>query len=275
MSTNDLSTLDTFATQYTDNAPQGDGLLRINWYNGDPKLKTPGAFFVAQKSLDALGIEAPGAPWKPVTRTFSTGNSEDGYEAPALKLMTIGARQQDCTIDTDGNLTWLEGRTDKNARPNGWSVFAELLCVAQGFGHGPVVWRSKRVKTSMGMLVGILGTYRRELLDEVKKARKNPKIPAWAFWLPIRGAVDAKGAPVYEKTQGAPVTPPTLVLPDGDALERAKALFVGGELLSYGEAIRGEYDAWLSTRPGDARAAAPAEVHNGVQEMEPDSALPF
>lgn len=274
MTTNDLNALDNFATQYTDNAPSGDGLLRINWYNGDPKQRTPGAFFVPQKSLDALGLEAPGAPWKPVTRTFSTGNSEDGYEATALKLMAIGVRQQDCTIDTEGNITWLEGRTDKAHRPNGWSVFAELLCVVQGFQHGPVVWRSKRVKTSMGMLVGILGTYRRELLDEVKKARKNPKIPAWAFWLPVRAALDPKGAPVYEKTQGSPVTPPTLVLPDGDVMARATALFVGADLLTYGEELRGQFDTWLVTKPGDAAPVA-TETNNGVQEMEPDTALPF
>lgn len=270
----DLASLDTFATAYTDNAPQGDGLLRINWYNGDPKQRTPGAFFVPQKSLDALGVEAPSAPWKATTRTFSTGNSEDGYEAPALKLMAIGVRQQDCCIDAEGNITWLETRTDKTNRPSGWSVFVEMLCIAQGFQHGPVVWRSKRVKTSMAMVASILPTYRREMLDEVKKAKRNPKIPAWAFWLPIRGAVDPKGAPVYEKTQGAPVTPPTLVLPQLAGEELWKALYVGGELLAYGEQVRGEYDAWLTTRPGDARSA-PVDVNNGVKTIEDDSGLPF
>lgn len=277
MSTNDLTMLDTFTTAYTDNTPQGDGLLRINWYNGDPKQRTPGAFFVSHKSLEAMGVEAPGAPWKEATRTFSTGTTDEGYEASALKFMAIGVRQQDVVLDGEGRVVeWLEGRTAKEARPDGWSVVVELLCIAQGFQHGPVVWRSKRVKTSMAMVASILPTYRKELLDEVKKARKNPKIPAWAFWLPIRGAVDAKGAPVYEKTAGAMVTPPTLVLPAGDAVEVAKSLFVGGELLSYGEQMRGEWDTWLTTKPGDARAQAVEAPHNnGVQEMEPDSALPF
>lgn len=274
MTTNDLEMLDTFTTAYTDNTPTGDGLLRINWYNGDPKQRTPGAFFVSSRKLEALGLEAPTAPWKETERTFSSGKSEQGYEAPALKLMAIGTRQQDCIVSgDDGSLTWLDGRTDKNSRPQGWSVYVELLCVAQGFSHGPVVWSSKRVKTSMGILVGVLGTYRRELLDEVKKARKNPKIPAWAFWLPVRGAVDAKNTPIYEKTAGAVVTPPTLVLPAGEVGEVAKSLFVGGELLAYGEQVRGEWDAWLRTRPGDARVQAPAEVNTGAQAT--DDTLPF
>jgi hypothetical protein len=276
MSTNDISMLDTFTTAYNEPAQGGDGLLRIHWYNGEPKMKTPGAFFVEAGKLEALGIEAPGAPWKPETRTFEDGGSKDGYGTPALKVMAIGARQQDIIIGDDGALTWLEGRTEKGNRPEKWSIFVEMLCVVQGFQHGPVVWSSRRIKSSMGILAGVLGAYRRELLDEVKKARRNPKIPAWAFWLPVRGAVDAKGAVIYEQTKGKPVTPPTLVLPDGDAMARASALFVGSELLSYGEAIRGEYDTWLNTKPGDARVAAPAEpAHNSVQEMEPDHALPF
>lgn len=274
MSTNDLGALDTFTTAYTEQQQGGDGLLRINWYNGEPKMKTPGMFFVESAKLEAMGLEAPGAPWKPETRTFEDGTSKDGYAAPALKLMAIGARQQDIIIGDDNSLTWLDGRTEKGKRPERWSVFVELLCVAQGFQHGPVVWSSRRIKSSMGILIGVLGTYRKELLDEVKKARRNPKIPAWAFWLPVRGAVDAKGAPIYEQTKGKPVTPPTLVLPHADPMENAKALFVGGEMLAYGEQVRGEWDAWLSTRPGDARQAA-APVDNGVQEMEPDHALPF
>ena len=40
--THDINDLNTFATAYQDNAPQGDGLCRINWLNGDPGSRTPG-----------------------------------------------------------------------------------------------------------------------------------------------------------------------------------------------------------------------------------------
>lgn len=257
MTTNDFATLDTFATQYNEPTQGGDGLLRIHWYNGEPKLKTPGAFFVEESRLEALGLAAPTAPWKPETRTFEDGTTKSGYGVSAVKLMAIGLRQQDIVIGEDNSITWLETRPQKQQRPDKWSIYVEMLCVVKGFDHGPVVWASRRIKSSMGILAGVLGAYRREILDEVRKAKKNPKIPAWAFWLPVRGAVDAKNAPVYEQTKGKPVTPPIFVRPEGEVMDVAKSLFVGSELLAYGEALRGQYDTWLATRPGDARTAQP------------------
>ena len=140
----------------------------------------------------------------------------------------------------------------------------EVLVMAQGL-DTPVVWSSKRIKTSMG-LVSMLREYRTALLEPFRRERKNPGVPSWAFWLPVRGEVDARKQPVYEKTKGSPVTPPKLILPDGDVATMARALYVGKALLERGEALRAQYDAWLRETPA-APAAAPTPTP--VSEDDP------
>lgn len=275
MTDQELNTLSTFETGYTDSTPTGDGLLRINWYNGDPKLKTPGAFFVSQKRLDAAGIDAPDAPWQPVSRTFNDGSTDDGYGLAKARLQILGIRRQDCALDADGRITqWLNGLTRKEDRPFGWSIFVEVLLHTPGFPM-PVVWSSKRVKTSMAIVANIARDFKQHILEPARKHYNNPKIPGYAFWALIKGAVDAKGAPIYEKTQGAPVTPPTLIVPDKEGVELFKALFVGNDLLQWGEEQRGIYDDWLRTLPGDARTveAAHDEPKNPVLPIEDDDSL--
>lgn len=252
--THDINDLTTFATAYQDNAPQGDGLCRINWLNGDLGSRTPGAFFVTRRRIEAHGVTVEGSPWREIDRMFRSGSSESGYEARALKVAVLGVRQHDVTIDTDGVMTYIPRPPRGAPKPAGWSLYVEVLVMAQGL-DTPVVWASKRIKTSMG-LVSMLREYRTALLEPFRRERKNPGVPSWAFWLPVRGEVDARRQPVYEKTKGSPVTPPKLILPDGDVATMARALYVGRALLDRGEALRAQYDAWLRETPA-APAAAP------------------
>jgi len=267
MTTFDINDLASFSSAYSDNAPVGDGLARIHWHNGDPGAKTPGAFFLTKRNAENNSVTVHGSPWREITRQFRSGSSEDGYEARALKIAVLGVRQHDVTIDSDGVMTYV-GRTPRGAaRPAGWSLYVEILCMAQGLDQ-PVVWASKRIKTSMAMTT-LLRAYRLELLEPIRQEKRNPNVPSWAFWLPIRGEVDAKRQPVYEKTKGAPVTPPKLILPDGDALTMARALYVGKQLLEVGEELRKEYDTWLNQTPADAAPATPS--HNTPQPIDDDN----
>ena len=267
MTTFDINDLASFTSAYTDNAPVGDGLARIHWHNGDPGARTPGSFFLTRRNAENNGVTVNGSPWREITRTFRSGESEDGYEARALKIAVLGVRQHDVVIDPEGVMTYV-GRTPRGAaRPAGWSLYVEILCMAQGLNQ-PVVWASKRIKTSMAM-VTMLRAYRFELLDQVKQEKRNPNVPSWAFWLPIRGEVDAKRQPVYERTKGAPVTPPKLILPEGDALTMARNLYVGKQLLEIGEELRNEYDGWLKATPADAAPPA-APSHNTPQPIGDD-----
>ena len=65
------------------------------------------------------------------------------------------------------------------------------------------------------------------------------------------------------------MTPPRLILPDGDALTMARGLYVGRQLLEIGEELRREYDGWLQQTPADAAPAAPS--HNTPQPIDDDS----
>jgi len=188
--THDINDLNTFATAYQDNAPQGDGLCRINWLNGDPGSRTPGAFFVTRRRIEDHGITVEGSPWREIDRTFRSGSSESGYEARALKLAVLGVRQHDVIVDTEGVMTYIPRPPRGAPKPNGWSLYVEVLVMAQGL-DTPVVWSSKRIKTTMG-LVSMLREYRTALLEPFRRERKNPGVPSWAFWLPVRGEVDAK-----------------------------------------------------------------------------------
>lgn len=251
--------LKTFRSQYDDNTPIGDGLLRVNWYNGDPKQKTPGQFFVSRKRLEAAGVEPPSTPWVEAERTFSNGATEEGYALSQARIQFIGIRRQDCVLDVDGRIVqWLPPFTPRGARPEGWSIYVEALICTPGF-DVPLVWASKRVKTSMGILVA-LRDLRNLVVEPARRHYNNRSIPVYAFWALVRGDVDARGAPVYERTSGAPVTPPKLVTLDAQPPELFRKLFVGRDLLERAEALRVEYDEWLRQMPEQARQMQTAQT---------------
>lgn len=256
----------------------GDGLLRINWYNGDIKAKTPGAFFVEDDRLERSGYDAPGKPWAKVERTFNDGSTKSGYGTPGAKIAVIGWRQQDAVHGADGRIErFLDGRTSKAGRPDGWTCVVEVLCLMDGFGMQPVVWRSNRIKSSMAFLLNITLAFDDAIFRDAKAAARQAgrQVYRWSFWMPIRGAKGPDGQPVFEKTQGQPVTPPALILPEGKTgRELWSALYSGPEIVKRGIELRTEWDAWFSQPIGSNAAQAQPSGRNVPQPVE-DEALPF
>jgi len=250
----------------------GDGLLRVNWHNGDVKQKTPGAFFVEDDRLERSGYDAPGKPWAQTQRTFNDGSSKSGYGTPGAKIAVIGWRQQDAVCNTEGRVErFLTGRTPKAERPNGWTCVVEVLCLMDGFGMQPVVWRSNRIKSSMAFLLNIVPTYDDAIFKDAKAAAKaaGRQVYRWSFWMPIRGAKTPDGAPVFEKTQGQPVTPPTLILPDGKTgRDLWSALYTGAEIVKRGIELRTEWDAWFSQPIGGGQQQAQPAGRNVPQPVD-------
>lgn len=258
-----MDDLSTFTTQFDDALSPQDSALRINWYNGAPLLRTSGAFFVPARRLEAFGIEGLGSPWKPVARVFASGDEEEGWETTRLKVAPIGIRTQDVAIKADGMLEFLTGRLTRDQRPVGWSIYTELLCMIEGW-DGPVKWSAKRIKTSMAIING-WRAYRKEILDEARRARKNPRIPAWAFWVEISSATDAKGKPVYEDTsEGGPkITPPLWRWSEGSVEDRIRQMYVGKAKLEQGEALREEFNEFFTTNIDGSPVAVKGGNGNG------------
>lgn len=264
-----------YTTTYQETSRESDGLLRIQWRNGQPAASTPGHFFVEADRLEALGMEAPAEPWKPFTAVFANGDSKDGYRCDAAKLQIIGVRQQDATRDADGRLTFLTQRSDRNNRPDGWTVVVEMLCGIEGF-DTPVVIRSRTIKTSMALIIEIYSKMRDLRRDAGKLAGKA--LPPWFFFAPVAGAKDAKGKVVYEKTKGAMVTPPRLVLPAGEGRDLYNALYVGREFVQWGEAAYQERADWLKEPIGVSEAppvVVPALSGKNVPQPIEDDGVPF
>lgn len=274
--------LDGFATNYTE--PQtgfGDGLLRMNWRNGSPVLKTPGMFQVTDESLEKFGIAPPNDPkyWTHGVWTSPKGNEVPGWLAPRLRLQVIGKRQQDAEMGSDGQIVqWFDRPVAKQDRPQGWTIFGEMLCLVPGFGDLPIVLSMPRVKTSMAMLATNSKRFLDEVVEAARKSRQNAKIPIYAFWMLIETTkVENKQKQLvidYQPAGSTVVTPPALVLPDktGDALWQA--LYVGRERLELAERLRGEYDWWVTSKPGDDHhadpltAAMPDAGRNAPQDID-------
>lgn len=272
-----LTDIADYSTAYVEAGRESDGLPRIQWRNGVPAASTPGHFFVDAERVEALGLQAPAAPWKAFTATFASGDTKDGCRCDGAKLQIIGVRQQDAVRDAEGRLTFLAQRPDRNARPQGWTVVVELLCGFEGF-EAPVVIRSRTIKTSMALVIDVYGGMRALRKDAGKLAGKT--IPPWFFYAPVRGAKDDKGKPVYEntKTKGPVVTPPRLILPgDKQGRDLFNALYVGKDLVDWGEEVYQRWADWLKEPIGGVEPpTAPAMSGKNVpQPLDDDDVVPF
>jgi hypothetical protein len=266
-------------TQYEEQSGgTSDGYARIYWMNGTPRDKTPGRFWAFPDWLVDAGVSF-GAPWKQADHTFSDGNSKPIVAASALHVAPICWRQQNFLKDDSGGVaSWLPlGKRGKFGPDEG--VCLEMLCLVEGLSE-PVVLSAKSIKTAMAWLATILPEYRK-LRDAVKQSRGGKAVPPWWFWLAIRSAIDPQTKqPIYEKTIGTMVTPPTWVLP-GDLASREtwKAMYVGNDMADIGEAAYAAARDWARQAIGDSRqpaetAAAPAG-RNVPQPIEDDGDMPF
>lgn len=255
---------------YTEEERGGDGLLRAYWFNGDQKMGTRGVFFIPAERAAEHGV-VPAGRWQRVNRRFSSGNEEQGFECPLLKLAVVHVRKADVVFDPSGMMQYIARPGRNEMRPSGWSLHVEVLAHVEGI-DAPIVVSAKRVKASLALL-DVLKTLAREVLDPIKRESRKPIPPYW-FWAAVGGAVNDRNLPVYEKTKGAPVTPPTLFLPPGTARERGTAMWVGAEMAQRGEAAYVEYAEWARAPLGGQAESPPPSVNTprplGADEFNAD-----
>lgn len=236
-------------------AAQGDGIPRVQWRNGEARMRQPGYAYVAAKSCEYYKVDPPrGEGWQEVEQVFASGASEQGYMAPAVKVIVLGIRACDI-IETkaDGrviNTEYLAKPVDRNNRPEGWSHMAEMLCLMSGFGNQVVNLRTKRVSASYALLNAVRGI-QQGFLNDVRQAFKNPTVPMWSFWLLLRSERDPSGKPIHRPTRGGvAVTPPGLYLPQGDVKDVARKAFIGRDMIDLVTDYRRQYHDWLNAAPG-------------------------
>lgn len=242
-------------------AVQGDGIPRVQWRNGEARMRQPGYAYIAAKSCEYYKIDPPrGDGWSEVEQVFASGAAETGYMAPIVKVVVLGIRSCDI-VETklDGRVVSTEYLTkpaDRNNRPEGWSHMAELLCLMSGFGNQVVNLRTKRVSASYALLNAVRGI-QQGFLNEVRQAFKNPTVPMWSFWLMLRSERDASNKPVHRPTRGGvAVTPPGLYLPQGDVKDVARKAFIGKDMIELVTDYRKQYHEWLNAAPGTSVAVA-------------------
>lgn len=255
---------------------QGDGLIRVQWVNGDVKAKTLGHFFVGADRLPE-GY-TPGAPWKPGSEVWASGEETDGFTADVVKMIVITSRQQPYFVDDRGSKVWLDGW---DAEKPGIRMHADILCIFEGLEDvGPVVLSTNSTLVALaftasarGKRQGIIPTLRDNVVSVAERAAKK-RLDTYCFWAPIGGEVDEKGKALFTQTKNRPVHRPVLRLPAGDPLTVAKQLFVGRERVREELIpIREEYEGWRTTKmgnaPADADMAAAAAAPAGRNAPQP------
>lgn len=242
-------------------AAQGDGIPRVQWRNGEARMRAPGYVYIAAKSCEYYKIEPPrGEGWNDVEQVFASGASEQGYMAPAVKVIVLGVRSCDIIETKEGpggrviNTEYLPKPLDRNNRPEGWSHMTEMLCLMSGFGSQVVNLRTKRVSASYALLNAVRGI-QQGFLNDVRQAFKNPTVPMWSFWLLLRSERDQNGKAVHRPTRGGvAVTPPGLYVPQGDIKDVARKAFIGREMNDLVTEYRKQYHEWLNATPGSPQA---------------------
>lgn len=269
---------------YQDDATHGDGLTRIQWRHGDKKHQSPGFFFLAKESAPE-GF-TPGGSWAAHSEYFeSTDKTVEGWKCDKLPVSIICARAQPYVRGEKGDAPiWLDAwDASRNC-----AMHADVLLVADGLQDlGPVKWSTNGSTVAFAIIGradpkrdpagGILYRIREEVLaaaDAVSKvAYRKKKNLYWLFWITIGTERDAKGNIVYTPTKGPMVTLPRVQLPAELDAAWLKKAFVGTDMATYGEEMRGLYDEWKQTKfTNDAPQAQTPAGRNVAQPVED---LPF
>lgn len=237
--------------RFADDRTDGDGLLRIQWRNGAPQLRTVGRFFVP---ADRLPEDfTPGAPWQPVTEVFESGDEVPGFQAETLGVIVITHRAQPFVRDTDGNREWLDRWQRGRERQ---SMQVEVLCIADGLeALGPVVWSSSTVKTSFAIIArgrngepaGIIPRMLKEIVEPAaQRAKKH--LDTYCFRVEVSAEKDAKGKPIYTEAGTRKVTRPVLALEAEPSIETIRTLWIGNDRINDLVPIREQYEDWRKER---------------------------
>lgn len=285
-----MSTFDDDGSQYgsyQDDDAQGDGLIRIQWRQGDVKQETPGYFYLSSRDVPE-GFE-PGAAWQDCQEYFEQTNTRDkGWKAEALPVAIICARAQPYQR---GDLkTWLES-WPKGGDSADIAMHCDVLLIADGLQDlGPVVWSTNATTTAFAVIGkadpkkdpqgGILHRIREQVLAAADKAakvayRKSKKL-YWLFWVEIGSQRDDKGQIVFTKTKAKAVTKPVPLLPPVVDAAWLKKNYVGEEMANYGREMREQYEEWRATRrTNDALPAQSKNGRNVPQPIDETEDIPF
>lgn len=281
---------------YQDDERQGDGLVRLQWRQGDPKANTGGYFFLSMKNVPE-GFAPNGDSWQTHEEYFENTRTRDqGWKSTALPMMIICARGQVFVRPPDGSKQgkiWLD-RWDAS---RDCAQHVDLLLIADGLQElGPVCWSTNSTTVAFAIISGadpkrnpaggILHRIREEVLgaaDRASKVMQNRKAKKlyWLFWITIASQTDAKGKPVFTPTAGKDVTLPAPVLPATVDTKWLSAAYVGKEMAEYGESMRGLFDEWRLTKftndpvPATAAQPEPTARTNGRNVPESIEDLPF
>lgn len=274
---------------YQDDDVQGDGLIRIQWRQGDVKQGTPGYFFLSGR--DVPEDFTPGAAWAAHKEYFEqTDSREDGWKAEQLPVAIICARSQPYRRGENVTEKWLES-WPKGGDSADIAMHCDVLLIADGLQDlGPVKWSTGATTTAFAVIGrpdpkkdpagGILHRIREEVLGAADKAakiayRKQKKL-YWLFWVTIGSQRDAKGAVVFTKTKAKAVTKPVPLLPATVDTAWLKANWAGDEMAKYGNEIRQAYEDWRATRrTNDAQPVKPMNGRNVPQPVDETEDIPF
>lgn len=275
---------------YQDDERQGDGLIRIQWRQGDVKQGTPGYFYLSQRDVPE-GFTPAGDHWSSCQEYFEQTDTRDqGWKAERLPVAVICARAQ--PYRRGDVKEWLE-TWPKGGDSADIAMHSDVLLVADGLQDlGPVVWSTNATTTAFAVIGrpdpkkdpagGILHQIREQVLGAADKAakvayRKQKKL-YWLFWVTIGSQRDGKGAVVFTKTKAKAVTKPVPLLPAAVDVAWLKANYVGAEMANYGNEMRRMYEDWRATKmtndaPRPVQAATAGR--NVPQPIESDEDLPF
>jgi hypothetical protein len=260
---------------------RGDGLLRIQWRNGEQRSKTGGYFFV---SAENVGDTVPDAPWVAHTDTFDDGTEVEGFKADELDMAVICMRSQpfhwSAPNGTQGRYKVWQTKWEKGGENQSMQV--EVLALVKGF-DDPVVWTSATIKTSFAIISrggkgeapGILASITEHMVKPASKAAGKP-LDSYAFWATVATERDDKGKIVYTPTKGKAVTRPVLKLPaekERESLDWLRARFAGKKLIADTLVpLREQYEDWrreLRTNDDEpAPVAAGRNVPQAVSEAD-------
>jgi hypothetical protein len=281
MTTNDFDTGIALPTYHDES--NGDGLIRIQWRNGEQRFSSAGRLFIPAESL---GDMVPAAPWVAGTEVFNDGTKADGYVATQLRMAIICVRNQpfcwSAPFGTPGRYKIWQTKWSRDE--DNQSMQVEVLAWVEGLEQlaQPVVWTSATVKTSfaiIGRKDGILDTLDTIMVKPAQKAG-GVKLDSYCFWATIAAEKDVKGKNVYATTRGQSVTKPVLVLPAEPDLAWLRTQFTGTALIRDVLAPwREEYEDWRNERRSNEAGNDVAPVsHNTPQSLDVDAdgkPLPF
>lgn len=283
-----MSTFDDDGSQYgsyQDDDAQGDGLVRIQWRQGDVKQGTPGYFYLSAR--DVAEDFQPGAAWQACQEYFEQTDTRDkGWKAETLPVAIICARAQ--AYRRGDVKEWLES-WPKGGDSADIAMHCDVLLIADGLQDlGPVVWSTNATTTAFAVIGkadpkkdpqgGILHRIREQVLGSADKAAKvayrKAKKLYWLFWIEIGSQRDDKGAVVFTKTKAKAVTKPVPLLPTAIDMAWLKKNYVGEEMAAYGNEMRQAYEEWRAAKRTNDAPIPVKTGRNVPQEIEPED-VPF